>query len=156
MLYVVIMMFCCWQLMDYRMRWTTRFFVTFLWKSIHLTTLTPLAWYCDCDCVVSNFLGLICMYQDGMTALMWASSRGQHHVIPSLIQAGASIDRKCRWVCTWHNSYRERHEREESRYKHEDWQPAGKQRHKEDLREIVQAGWRWDYKYGCKSLLQPW
>ena len=55
-----------------------------------------------------------------MTALIFASSRGHHHVIHSLIQAGASVDRKCDMVRRLHNLYRERHEREESRYKHED------------------------------------
>jgi ankyrin repeat protein len=35
-----------------------------------------------------------------MTALMWASRAGHHHVIHSLIQAGASVDRICRWVRT--------------------------------------------------------
>jgi ankyrin repeat protein len=34
------------------------------------------------------------MYQDGMTALMWASRAGHNAVIHRLIQAGASIDRK--------------------------------------------------------------
>ena len=54
-----------------------------------------------------------------MTALMWASDAGHHHVIHSPIQAGASIDRKSGEVSTWHNSY-ERHDREESRYKQGD------------------------------------
>ena len=69
-------------------------------KSLYPITLSPLASYCDCVCVVSNFLGLICMYQDGMTALMLASRAGHHHVVDSLIQAGASVDRKSNWVRT--------------------------------------------------------
>ena len=50
MLYVVIMMFCCCQLMDYRIWRPTRFCVTFLSKSIHPTTrlrlLDMILWMC--------------------------------------------------------------------------------------------------------------
>ena len=52
----------------------------------------------------------------------------------SLIQAGASMDRKYGEVRTWLKSYHERHDREESRFKLEDWQQAGKQSDSEDLR----------------------
>ena len=58
--------------------------------------------------------------RQGIKALMWASRAGHCDVIHSLIQAGASIDRKCRLVRTLHNLCYERHDREESRYKQED------------------------------------
>ena len=54
-----------------------------------------------------------------MTALILASGIGHHNVMDSLIQAGASINHESA-VRTLHNSYYVRHEREESRYKHED------------------------------------
>ena len=76
----------------------------------------------------SNFLGLICLHQDGMTALIFASGGGYHHVMDSLIQAGASINHESA-VRTWHNLYRERYDREGSRYKQEDWRPVGWQGH---------------------------
>ena len=38
------------------------------------------------------------MYQKGLTALDWAAAAGHNGVIYSLIQAGASVDRKSNWV----------------------------------------------------------
>ena len=40
-----------------------------------------------------------------MTALMLASRAGHHDVMHSLIQAGASVDRRCGWVRTLRNLY---------------------------------------------------
>ena len=55
------------------------------------------------------------MYQNGITALMCASGAGHYDVMHRLIQAGASIDRKCGEVRMLHNIYYERHDKEESR-----------------------------------------
>lgn len=55
-----------------------------------------------------------------MTALMCASDAEHCGVIHSLIQAGASIDRKSGEVRMLLDSCNERYDREESRYKLED------------------------------------
>jgi ankyrin repeat protein len=76
------------------MRRTTRFCDTSLCKSIHPTTLTPLACYCDsdCECAVSNSLGLICLHQNGMTALLIASKLGDITMVDFLLTKGANIE----------------------------------------------------------------
>jgi hypothetical protein len=78
------------------MRRTTRFCDTFLSKSIHPTTLTRLLDIVIVTVIVivivcSNFLGLICLHQDGMTALLIASGRGDIPMVDLLLTKGANI-----------------------------------------------------------------
>jgi ankyrin repeat protein len=41
---------------------------------------------------VSNFLGLICMHQDGMTALMWAVKGNHRRSVERLLDGGANTE----------------------------------------------------------------
>ena len=45
-----------------------------------------------CVCVLSYFLGLICLHQNGMTALMFASCYGSTATLDLLLTRGANIE----------------------------------------------------------------